>query len=310
MNSLWWQDVIFYQIYPLSFKDSNDDGMGDLEGIIQKLDCVKSLGIGAIWLSPIYTSPMADFGYDVADYCNIDRRFGNLLLFDRLLEESHKRGMRVVMDFVPNHSSDRHPWFVESASSRDNPKRDWYIWRDPKPNGNPPNNWLSFFGGPAWTLDETTGQYYMHTFLPEQPELNWRNPKVREAMYNAMRFWFDREVDGFRIDVVGFLFKDEQFRDDPPNPNYITRHDNPYDSLLHTQSCFQPEGYDFLRAFRQVANESPDRVLIGEVTMVNFEYLSNFYGEKNDRLHLPFNFYLLYLPWDAKTYRQCIDAYV
>src|SRR5512145_1492493 len=220
----WWQKDVVYQIYPRSFKDSNNDGVGDLNGIIEKLDYLNdgtpnSLGVEAIWLSPFFPSPMADFGYDVADYCNVDPLFGSLETFDRLVAEAHRRGMKVIIDWVPNHTSDQHPWFIESRSSRDNPKRDWYIWRSPAEHGALPNNWGSFFGGPAWTFDERTGQYYLHQFAKEQPELNWRNPQVEQAMYETLRFWLRRGVDGFRMDVIGLIIKDEGLRDNPLNPD-------------------------------------------------------------------------------------------
>ncbi|MCH7860156.1 MAG: alpha-amylase, partial [Proteobacteria bacterium] len=188
----WWQSAVLYQIYPWSFQDSDGDGIGDLRGIEARLDYLVDLGVDAIWLSPIFPSPMADFGYDVADYCGIDPRFGTLADFDSLLASAHARGLKVLLDFVPNHSSDQHPWFIESRSSRENSKRDWYIWRDPAPDGGPPNNWISDFGGPAWTYDAPSGQYYYHAFLKEQPDLNWRNPEVRAAMLDVLRFWFAR----------------------------------------------------------------------------------------------------------------------
>ena len=216
----WWERGVIYQIYPRSFQDSDGDGVGDLKGIERRLDYLVELGVDAIWLSPIFPSPMADFGYDVADYCGIDPLFGTLADFDRLLAAAHERGLKLLLDFVPNHSSDQHPWFVESRSSRDNPKRDWYIWRDPAPGGGPPNNWISDFGGSAWEWDEATGQYYLHAFLKEQPDLNWRNPEVRAAMLDVMRFWFDRGVDGFRIDVLWHMIKAEGLPDNPPNPAY------------------------------------------------------------------------------------------
>ncbi|WP_268753479.1 alpha-amylase family glycosyl hydrolase, partial [Ardenticatena maritima] len=217
----WWQKGIIYQIYPRSFQDSNGDGIGDLPGIIQRLDYLAWLGVDAIWISPFYPSPMADFGYDVSNYTDVHPMFGTLDDFDRLVEESHRRGLRVIIDFVPNHTSDQHPWFQESRSSRDNPKRDWYIWRDPAPDGGPPNNWLSRFGGgSAWEYDERTGQYYLHSFLKEQPDLNWRNPEVRAAMLDVLRFWLRRGVDGFRVDVSFRVMKDPLLRDNPPNPNW------------------------------------------------------------------------------------------
>src|SRR5690349_18319000 len=227
----WWQRGIIYQIYPRSFADSNNDGIGDLLGIISKLDYLHWLGVDAVWISPIYPSPMADFGYDVSDYRGIHPLFGTMDDFDRLLAEGHARGLKVLLDFVPNHSSDQHPWFVESRSSRDNPKRDWYIWRDPAPDGGPPNNWLSNFGGPGWTFDARTGQYYYHAFLPQQPALNWRNPEVVEAMLDVLRFWLERGVDGFRVDVIWHLVKDEEFRDNPPNPDFHEG-DNPFSAVV------------------------------------------------------------------------------
>ncbi|HUP30425.1 MAG TPA: alpha-amylase family glycosyl hydrolase, partial [Usitatibacter sp.] len=217
---LWWQRGAIYQVYPRSFMDSNGDGVGDLPGVIARLDHLRRLGVDALWLSPIYPSPMKDFGYDVADYVGVHPLFGTLADFDRLLQEAHSRDLKVILDFVPNHSSDQHAWFRESRSSRSSPKRDWYLWRDPAPGGGPPNNWLSVFGGSAWQWDEATGQYYYHAFLPEQPDLNWRNPEVVEAMLGVLRFWLDRGVDGFRVDVLWHLVKDDEFRDNPPNPHW------------------------------------------------------------------------------------------
>jgi alpha-glucosidase len=219
-NTVWWKHGVIYQIYPRSYQDSDSDGVGDLKGIIERIEYLRWLSVDAIWISPIYPSPMIDFGYDVSDYCNIDPLFGSLADFDRLVASAHACGIRVILDFVPNHTSDRHPWFVESRELRSNPRRDWYIWRDSKPDGSPPNNWLSQFGGSAWTLDERSGQYYLHSFLREQPDLNWRNPSVRTAMYDVLRFWLNRGVDGFRIDAIWLLVKDAKFRDNPPNPNF------------------------------------------------------------------------------------------
>jgi alpha-glucosidase len=216
----WWKYGVIYQIYPRSFQDSNGDGIGDLPGIRQRLDYLAALGVDAIWISPFYPSPMADFGYDIVDYCDVDPRFGTLDDFDALAVEAKARNLKLILDFVPNHSSDRHPWFVQSRSSRTDPKRDWDLWSDPAPDGGPPNNWLGNFGGPAWTFDPSTGQYYGHAFLKEQPDLNWRNPEVREAMYDAMRFWLKRGVDGFRVDVIYHLLKDASLRDNPPNPAF------------------------------------------------------------------------------------------
>jgi len=215
---LWWQRGIIYQVYPRSFMDSNGDGIGDLYGIASRLDYLRWLGVDAVWISPLYPSPMKDFGYDVSDYTAINPLFGTLEDFDRLLQEAHVRDLKVILDFVPNHSSDQHRWFLESKSSRDNPKRDWYIWRDPAPDGGPPNNWLSCFGGSAWEYDEHSQQYYYHAFLREQPDLNWRNCEVVQAMLDVLRFWLERGVDGFRVDVIWHLIKDEHFRDNPRTP--------------------------------------------------------------------------------------------
>src|SRR3954447_2468413 len=242
---LWWQKGVIYQIYPRSFMDSNGDGVGDLPGILSRMDYLEWLGIDAVWLSPIYPSPMADFGYDVADYTGIEPVFGTMDDFDRLLADIHRRGMKLILDLVPNHTSDRHPWFLESRSSRDNPKRDWYIWRDPAPGGGPPNNWLSVFGGSAWQRDEATGQYYLHSFLKEQPDLNWRNPQVEAAMFDVLRFWLDMGVDGVRVDVIDRLIKDDKLRDDPPNPDW-EQDMQPYSELLHIYSMDRPELHDLL----------------------------------------------------------------
>ncbi|MFL5586720.1 MAG: alpha-amylase family glycosyl hydrolase [Ktedonobacteraceae bacterium] len=214
----WWQTGVIYQIYPRSFLDSNGDGIGDLSGITSKLDYLQWLGIDALWLSPIYPSPMADFGYDITNYTDVHPLFGTLEDVDTLLEQAHQRDLKVILDFVPNHTSDEHPWFQQARESRTNEKRDWYIWRDPAPNGGPPNNWISNFGGSAWHLDEPTGQYYLHMFDVKQPDLNWRHQEVRQAMYAVMRFWLERGIDGFRVDALHALLEDEQFRDNPLNP--------------------------------------------------------------------------------------------
>ena len=240
MHLKWWQRGVIYQIYPRSFQDSNGDGIGDLPGIIRRLDHVVTLGIDAIWISPIYPSPMADFGYDVADYCDVAGIFGSLADLDRLIAEAHSRGLRLILDFVPNHTSNEHPWFLESRSSRDNPKRDWYIWRDAGVEGDLPNNWLSHFGGPGWEWDEKTKQYYYHSFLKEQPDLNWRNPAVKQAMYDVLRFWLDRGVDGFRVDVLWLLIKDDEFRDNPVNPGYFPG-ESSHNRLLPLYTANRPE---------------------------------------------------------------------
>ncbi|MBE0696048.1 MAG: hypothetical protein IH586_03910 [Anaerolineaceae bacterium] len=215
MISPWWKTGIIYQIYPRSFADSNGDGIGDLNGIIARLDYLSDLGVDALWLSPIYPSPDVDFGYDISDYCAIDPKFGTLADFDRLVEGARARGMHIILDMVLNHTSDQHPWFTQSRSSRDNPFRDWYLWADPKPGGKSPNNWQSVFGGSGWELDSTTGQYYFHMFTKEQPDVNWRNPAVRHALLDVFRFWLERGVDGFRLDVFNVYFKDKGLRSNP-----------------------------------------------------------------------------------------------
>ena len=303
----WWQQGIIYQIYPRSFQDSNGDGIGDLDGIRSRLDYLTWLGVDAMWISPIYPSPMADFGYDISDYCGIDERFGTLEDFDRLLAEAHERNLKVILDFVPNHTSDQHPWFIESRRSRDSARRDWYIWRDPAPGGGPPNNWLSNFGGSAWEYDECTGQYYYHAFLKEQPDLNWRNRAVREAMHDVLRFWMRRGVDGFRVDVMWHLMKDEDFRDNPPNPAYqegqpeIAR-------LLQVHSADHPDVHGVVRGLRAVIDEFLQRVLIGEIYLP-IERLVAYYGEDLGGAHLPFNFQLIETSWHASTIARLIGEY-
>jgi alpha-glucosidase len=303
----WWKTGIIYQVYPRSFKDSNYDGIGDLQGIISKLDYLEWLGITAIWLTPVYPSPMADFGYDISDYTGIHTLFGTLDDFERLLEEVHRRHMKLIMDLVPNHSSDQHPWFVASRSSKENAKRDWYLWQDAAPGGSPPNNWLAAFGGTAWEWDEHTGQYYMHSFLKEQPDLNWRNPEVMAAMADVMRFWLDKGVDGFRVDVMWHLIKDQQLRDNPVNPQYKP-HMATYDQLLPVYSTDQPEVHDIVEQMRAVLDEYDDRVMIGEIYLpVN--RLVSYYGRDSKGAQLPFNFQLIFLPWSATEIAAAIDAY-
>ncbi len=304
---LWWQKGIIYQIYPRSFQDSNGDGVGDLPGIITRLDYLQWLGVDAVWISPIYQSPMADFGYDISDYCSVHPLFGSLQDFDRLLDEVHKRGMKLILDLVPNHSSDQHPWFLESRTSRDNPKRDWYIWKDPAPGGGPPNNWLSVFGGSAWEWDERTQQYYYHAFLREQPDLNWRNAELQQAMLNAMRFWLARGVDGFRVDVMWHMIKDDEFRDNPRNPDYQP-HQATYEKLIPIHSTDQPEVHEIVRMMREVMDQYQERVMIGEIYLP-VHRLVMYYGEDNRGAHLPFNFQLLSVPWEPGRLFSIIEEY-
>ena len=309
---LWWQNGIIYQIYPRSFQDSNDDGIGDLSGIIQRLDYVKSLNVDVVWLSPIYPSPMHDFGYDVSDYTDTHPMFGEMADFDRLLAAVHQRGMKLILDLVPNHTSSDHPWFVESRKSRANSKRDWYIWRDPAADGGPPNNWLSYFGGPAWTFDEQTGQYYLHQFVKQQPDLNYRNPAVLSAMLGVMRFWLDKGVDGFRVDVINLMWKDEQFRDNPKNLAWDGR--LPFLEFLPIYTQNLPGVHEIIRHMRAVLNEYDERMMVGEVYSPLTEVMK-YYGENNNECHLPFNFQLMFTdefiprPWTALSIRQTVDAY-
>lgn len=312
---LWWQTGVFYQIYPRSFKDTTSNGIGDLAGIIEELDYIAgTLGVEAIWLSPFYPSPMADFGYDVADYTDVDPLFGDLETFDELLARAHQRALKVIIDFVPNHTSDQHPWFQQARSSRDNPKRDWYVWADPKPDGSPPNNWLSVFGGPAWEWDEVTGQFYLHSFLREQPDLNWRNPEVKAAMFDVLRFWLERGVDGFRVDVAHFIMKDPQMRDNPPNPTprtYPHKSLQEYDRQLHVNDSGHPDVHKVYREFRQLldaySSEQP-RFAVGEIHIFDLEEWSAYYGKNLDEFHMPFNFGLLMTPWKPQAVRQLVDS--
>lgn len=304
---VWWQHGVVYQIYPRSFMDSNGDGVGDLQGIIDRLDYLVELGVDAIWISPIYPSPMADFGYDVADYTGIHPLFGDMATFDRLLEAAHARGLKVVLDFVPNHTSDEHAWFVEARSSRDNPRRDWYIWRDARENGSPPNNWESFFGGPAWEWDAQTGQYYLHLFLSKQPDLNWRNPAVVKAMHDVLRFWLDKGVDGFRVDVVTFMMKHPDFPDNPPKTG--SQEHAVTATQDHIFDIDQPEIHGVLRGLRAVIDRYDNRVMIGETVDSDPLKLVRYYGEDLDEIQIPFYFALMFEPWEAGAMRRRIQAF-
>lgn len=304
----WWQGGVIYQIYPRSFMDLNGDGIGDLAGIAARLDHLVALGVDAIWISPIFPSPMADFGYDICDYCAIDPMFGTMADFDALLAAAHGRGLRVLLDLVPGHTSDKHPWFRDSRSGRDAARRDWYVWRDPAPDGGPPNNWLSEFGGPAWTFDAPSGQYYLNIFLPEQPALNWRNPEVAEAIAGVMRFWFDRGVDGFRVDAFENLVMDAAFRNNPPNPEW-TPPLGPARSLLGRHTKHQPELVAIAQAMRRVAAEyAPERLLIGEA-YGEPEEVVRYYGPALDGFQQPFNFQLIGLDWTPAAVAEVINEY-
>ncbi|MGZ8476206.1 MAG: alpha-amylase family glycosyl hydrolase [Candidatus Limnocylindria bacterium] len=299
-----------YEIYPRSFADANGDGVGDLAGITGRLDYLAWLGIDAIWIAPFYPSPMADFGYDVANYTDVDPLFGTLADFDTLLHEAHARGIRVVIDYVPNHTSDQHPWFLEARASRESPKREWYYWRDARPDGSLPNNWISMFAGPAWELDGSTGQYYLHTFLKEQPDLNWRNPDARAAMFDAARFWLDRGVDGFRIDVAPMVMKDPELRDNPPNPNWNPTHRlGTWGMQLHDNDHAHPDMHPLYRDFRRLLESyDADRVSIGELHHPDFDRWAAYYGEAQDEIHVPFNFHLTHAPWTSAGIRAAIEG--
>jgi alpha-glucosidase len=303
----WWQRAVIYQIYPLSFADSNGDGIGDLPGIRSRLAHLAWLGVDAVWISPIYPSPMADFGYDVSDYCAVDPRFGTLDDFAALIAEARALGLRVLLDFIPNHSSDQHPWFVEARRSRQSPKRDWYLWHDAGPGGGPPNNWLSEFGGSAWHWDDASGQYYLHSFLKEQPDLNWRNPAVRHALLQVLSFWLDRGVDGFRVDAIHHLFKDSEWRDNPPNPQYRPGM-APRRQLLRRYTTDLPEVQDAVREMRALLERRGDGLLIGEAYLP-FQRLVAYYGERLDCFHLPFNFHLIGTRWEAGALQAMITEY-
>jgi alpha-glucosidase len=303
----WWKSAVIYQVYPRSFQDTDGDGVGDLRGIMRRLPYLVELGVDAIWISPIFRSPMADFGYDIADYTDIDPLFGTMQNFDELLAAAHNSGLKVLLDLVPNHTSDQHPWFLESRSSRHNAKRDWYLWRDPRVEGATPNNWRSEFGGSAWEFDRATQQYYYHAFLKQQPDLNWRNPQVRSAVYDVMRFWLRRGVDGFRVDVLWHLIKDDQFRDNPRNTNFVPGRP-PHEELLPLYTTDRPEMSEVLAQMRSVVDEFNDRLLIGELYLP-LERLVTYYGRDLRGAHLPFNFTLLSAPWHARTIAKLIDEY-
>ena len=281
----WWQHAVFYEIYPRSFMDSNNDGIGDLNGIASKLDYLKSLGVDAIWITPCYPSPQVDFGYDVSDYENIDPMYGTLADFDRLQQEASKRGIRIIMDFVMNHSSDQHAWFIDSRSSRTSAKRDWYMWHDGK-GSSEPNNWVSTFGGAAWTMDAKTGQFYYHFFYPQQPDLNWRNPAVHDAMFDVTRWWYKRGVAGFRLDAVDTLFEDPALRDNPVLPGTDKFGDPLEENLYNTKL---PEVHVVLRDLRKVADQN-SAVLIGETWTKDVSELKQYYGEHSDELQMPMDF--------------------
>jgi alpha-glucosidase len=310
----WWHEMVLYENHLPSFRDGNGDGIGDLEGLIQSLGYLAgTLGVTAVWVGPFFRSPLLDQGFDITDHQDVDPVFGDMATVDRLIEQAHACGLKIIADYVPNHTSDQHPWFLESRSSRDNPKRDWYVWADAAPGAAYPNNWISEVGGPCWELDRRTGQFYLHSHLPQQPDLNWRNPAVRAAMLGVLRFWLDRGVDGFRIDVAHMLMKDPLLRDNPPNPRPAG---NPYElqspaffSQLHVNDRLHPDLHGVLRSINRVLASYPgDRVAIGEVEALDWPRWAEFYGPDLDELHLPFAFKLIETPWRADDVAAAIRA--
>ncbi|HXQ90315.1 MAG TPA: alpha-amylase family glycosyl hydrolase [Acidimicrobiales bacterium] len=306
-ESRWWRGAVLYQVYVRSFADSDDDGVGDLRGLVRRLDHLAWLGVDALWLSPVTASPNADWGYDVADYCAVLPEYGTLADLDELIAAAGRVGIRVLLDLVPNHTSDQHAWFVESRSSVDSARRDWYVWADPQPDGSAPNNWVSSFGGPAWSLDPVSGQYYLHNFLPEQPDLNWWYDGVRDAFDDIVRFWWDRGVAGFRIDVVNMMIKDAELRDNPP-----ATEDDPFIMQMFGQRPIyngnRPEGHDILRRWRAISDGyTPARLLLGETNVDTLEMLASYYGTSDDELHLGFNFPFIEAPFEVDALVGVVD---
>ncbi len=311
----WWRGAAIYQVYPRSFQDTTADGIGDLQGVTLRLPYIASLGVDAIWLSPFFTSPQADMGYDVSDYCDVDPMFGTLSDFDEMLAEAHRLGLKIIIDQVISHTSDQHPWFKESRSSRTNPKADWYVWADPKPDGNPPNNWLSIFGGPAWEWDGVRRQFYMHNFLTSQPDLNFHNPDVQDAVLKVLKFWLDRGVDGFRLDTVNYYFHSRGLENNPPaDPDAEMGNDapdtNPYGMQQHLYDKSQPENVDFMKRIRALLDLYPDRATVGEVGdgTRSLQTLAA-YTSGGDKLHMCYTFDLLGPEFSAAHFRKCINAF-
>ncbi len=297
---VWWRDGVVYQIYPRSFADSSGDGIGDLKGIIDRLDYIAELGVDAVWFSPFYPSPDVDFGYDVSNYIDIDPKHGTLADYERLVEESHKRGIRVILDLVLNHTSDQHPWFLESRKSRDNPYSDWYIWRDPRPDGGLPNNWEAIFGTPGWEFDALRGQYYYHMFYPQQPDLNWRNPQVRKACLDVVRFWLDHGADGFRLDVFSNFFKHPDLPNNPPALGLRA-----FDRQKHIYDSNQPEMIPLLRELRELLDSYPDRYAVGETFMPTPELVARYTAP--GLVHGAFNFDMLGCHWDPACFLKVVQ---
>jgi alpha-glucosidase len=314
-KSSWWSGAVIYHVYPRSFLDTNGDGVGDLPGVSQRIPYLASLGVDALWLSPVFSSPMEDFGYDIRDHTAIDPLFGDVEDVDTLIRTAHSHGLRVLIDYVPNHTSAEHPWFRESRTGPDSHRRDWYIWRDPVPGGGPPNNWITLFGESAWTQDTESGQYYLHSFLPSMPDLNWRSAAVRNAMFDVARFWLDRGIDGFRVDCAPLLAKDPELRDNPPAPTGTTAHHRPmgvYDSQQHIHDQGHPDIHEIYREFRKLLDsygEGPDaRISLGEIHEYDWSTWSRYFGRELDEIHLPINFGLLQTPWQAQAIRELVRS--
>ena len=303
----WWHGGVFYQIYPRSYADSNGDGVGDLPGIVAKLDHLARLGVDGIWLSPITCSPNRDWGYDVSDYRGIDPAYGTLDDLDTLVREARARGIAILLDLVPNHTSDQHSWFADARTGRGAAHRDYYVWADPKPDGSLPNNWKSMFGGSAWELDEASGQYYLHNFEAGQPDLNWWSEDVRREFDDILRFWWEHGVAGFRIDVCNMMIKDRELRDNPPATK-----DDPLDQqfmgVRYVYNTDRPEAHDILKHWRTVAEGfEPERLLIGETNVDSVERLATFYGNGADELHGGFNFQFMHAPFEAAALRDVVE---
>ena len=315
-NADWWRGAVIYQVYPRSFQDTDGDGIGDLKGVTERLPYIASLGVDAIWLSPFFTSPMADMGYDVSDYCDVDPMFGTLADFDAMMAEAHRLGLKVIIDQVLSHTSDQHPWFKESRTSRDNPKADWFVWAAAKPDGTAPNNWLSVFGGPAWEWDGVRKQYYMHNFLASQPDLNFHNREVQEALLSAVRFWLERGVDGFRLDTVNYYFHDRELRDNPPHLSDSEEAGldapdvNPYGMQSHLYDKTQPENIGFLKRFRALLDEYDARSSVGEVGdgARSLKTVAA-YTAGGDKLHMCYTFDLLGPDFTPNHIRHCVEAF-
>ncbi len=306
----WWRDAVIYQIYPRSFQDDTGNGTGDLKGITRRLDHVASLGVDAIWLSPFFTSPDRDMGYDVSDYTNVSELYGDLADFDALVARAHALGLKVIIDQVLSHTSDQHPWFTESRASRTNEKADWYVWADPQQDGTPPNNWLSIFGGSAWQFDTRRKQYYMHNFLTEQPDLNFHNTEVVDALLDTMRFWLERGVDGFRLDTVNFYVHDKKLRNNPPS-EWTAFPNNPYEAQDQIYSKTQPENLDVLRRMRALTDQYAARMMVGEVGEMGNRQVEVMgeYTEGDDKLHMAYSFAMLSHDHTARHFRNCIETF-